>query len=93
MKKIRKIIRGRSVQKIVASGREERQASEEEAQEKAVLEKEKRYDRDLVVENPTYPVDKAQEVQGQKMEVEELKRAINGRRKNRKEDLLLQVLL
>ena len=88
MKKIRKIIRGKLVQKIVASGREERQASEEEVQEK-----EKRYERELVVENPPYLVDKAQEVQGQKMEVEELKRAINGRRKNRKEGLLLQVLL
>ncbi len=93
MKKIRKIIRGRSVQKIVASGREERQASEEEVQEKAVLEKEKRYDRDLVVENLPLLVEQVQEVQEQKMEVEELKRAISGRRKNRKKGLPLQVLL
>ena len=93
MKKIRKIIRGRSVQKIVASGREERQASEEEVQEKAELEKEKRYERELGEENLPLLVEQVQEVQEQKMEVEELKRAISGRRKNRKEDLLLQVLL
>ncbi|MBS4932995.1 MAG: hypothetical protein KH020_17115 [Clostridiales bacterium] len=47
MKKIRKIIRGKSVQKIVASEREERQASEGEVQEKAVRGKEKRYEREL----------------------------------------------
>ena len=93
MKKIRKIIRGRSVQKIVASGREERQASEEEVQEKAVLEKEKRYERELGVENLPLLVEQVQEVQEQKMEVEELKRAISGRRKNRKKGLPLQVLL